>query len=411
MQPGAGMFRGSIRGLWRSVSHRKKLRGLTAPGKYTDGRGLFLHVVTAERRNWLLRYMRTGKEHVMGLGSATVVSLDEAREKAQAARKLLAAGVDPIDARQAEQAAAQAEQAKRITFAEAATQYIAAQEAGWRNATHKQQWRNTLGTYAEPILGVIPMGEIDSNMVLRTLAPIWHSKPETASRVRSRIEMVLDYAAARGWRTGTNPAIGRGNLKLMLPAKTKVRAVKHHAALDWREAPLSMTQLRARDGMGAKALELAILTAARSGEVREAPATRAAYASDWKDFAVWCLARGAASLSTHQGIVAAYLSSLADSGRKASTIGRRAAAIADRHRRAGYEPPTNNEGVKATLRGIRRTIGAARRGKEPIVAEMLMQMLKHCPDTLAGKRDAALLSLCFAGRSGAARCARLTSTT
>ena len=270
MKPDTRMVRGSSRGLWRSDSRRKKLRGLTAPGKYTDGRGLILHVVTAERRNWLLRYMRAGKERVMGLGSAAVVSLDEARERAQAARKLLAAGIDPIDARQAEQAAAQAEQAKRITFAEAATQYIAAHEAGWRNPKHRQQWRNTLTSYAEPILGAIPVGDIDANLVLRALAPIWHSKPETATRVRSRIELVLDYATARGWRTGTNPAIWRGNLKLMLPARAKVRAVKHHAAVDWREAPGFMAALRERDGMGARALEFAILTAARSGEVREA---------------------------------------------------------------------------------------------------------------------------------------------
>jgi Arm DNA-binding domain len=112
----------------------KKLRGLTAPGKYSDGHGLILHVVTADRRNWLLRYMRAGRERVMGLGSAAVVSLDDAREKAQAARKLLAAGIDPIDSRQAEQAA-------RVSFAEAAALYIAGHEAGWRNPKHRQQWR------------------------------------------------------------------------------------------------------------------------------------------------------------------------------------------------------------------------------------------------------------------------------
>ena len=158
----------------------KKLRGLTAPGKYNDGHGLILHVVTAERRNWLLRYTRTGKERVMGLGSAAVVSLDEAREKAQAARKLLAEGIDPIDARHAAQAAAQAQQAARVSFAEAAALYIAAHEAGWRNPKHRQQWRNTLTTYAEPVIGAIPVADIDANMVLRVLMPIWTTKPETA---------------------------------------------------------------------------------------------------------------------------------------------------------------------------------------------------------------------------------------
>src|SRR4029077_20512638 len=123
---------------------------------------------------------------------------------------------------------------------------------------------------AEPIIGAIPVADIDANMVLRALLPIWTIKPETASRVRSRIEIVLDYATARGWRQGPNPAIWRGNLKLMLPAKAKVRAVKHHAALDWREMPQFMTELRERDGMGARALEFAVLCAARSGEVRGA---------------------------------------------------------------------------------------------------------------------------------------------
>ncbi len=132
-------------------------------------------------------------------------------------------------------------------------------------------------------------------------------------------------------------------------------------------------------------------------EAEKALATRQAYASDWRDFAVWCALRGATALPAHQGIVAAYLSGLADSGRKASTIGRRAAAIGYHHKIAGHEPPTSREGVKATLRGIRRTIGAAREGKAPATADVLKQMLALCPDTLAGKRDRALLSLGFAG--------------
>jgi integrase len=248
----------------------KKVRGLTAPGKYSDGHGLILHVITTERRNWIYRYMRAGKDRSMGLGSAALVSLEEARQKAHEARKLLAEGVDPIDARQAAQAAAEAAQAARVSFAEAAAMFIAGHEAGWRNPKHRQQWRNTLDTYAAPVIGAIPVTDIDPNMVLRVLQPIWTTKPETASRVRSRIEQVLDYCTARGWRTGTNPAIWRGNLKLMLPATAKVRAVKHHAALDWRLAPAFVAALRERDGMGALALEFAILTAARSGEVRGA---------------------------------------------------------------------------------------------------------------------------------------------
>jgi integrase len=269
MRLGAGWAGGQVGGYGGVFLTTKKLRGL-APGKHNDGHGLILHVVTADRRSWMLRYTRAGKERVMGLGSAAVVSLDEARERALDARKLLAQGIDPIDARHAAQAAAQAQQAARVSFAEAAALYIAGHEAGWRNPKHRQQWRNTLTSYAEPVIGAVPVADIDANMVLRTLLPIWTTKPETASRVRSRIECVLDYATARGWRTGTNPAIWRGNLKLMLPATAKVRTVKHHAALDWREMPAFMAQLRARDGRGAKALAFAILTAARSGEVRGA---------------------------------------------------------------------------------------------------------------------------------------------
>ncbi len=246
-------------------------RRLRKPGKHNDGRGLILHVVTEGRGNWVLRYSRSGRERAMGLGSASVAIADEeAREKAQAARKLLAQGIDPIDHRHGVQAAAQVGQAARVTFAEVAARYIAAHEAGWRNPKHCKQWRSTLGAYAEPVIGATPVGAIDTDMVLRVLQPIWNSKPETASRVRSRIELVLDYATARKWRSGPNPAIWRGNLKLMLPATAKVRTVQHHAALDWRELPAFMVQLRARQDMGARALEFAILTAARSGEARGA---------------------------------------------------------------------------------------------------------------------------------------------
>jgi len=258
------------------------LRGLVEPGKYTDGRGLSLHVISRERRNWVYRFMRAGRSREMGLGSANNVTLAEAREKAADARKLLAQGIDPIDQRQAEQAAAQAQQAARVTFAQAASHFIAAHEAGWRNPKHAQQWRQTLATYAEPFIGNVVVGEIDTNAVLRALTPIWHVKTETASRLRSRIELVLDYATTRGWRSGPNPAIWRGNLKLTLPSPAKVRAVEHHAALDWREMPAFMATLRGRDGLGARALEFLILTGARSGEVR-----RATWSEFDLDHAVW----------------------------------------------------------------------------------------------------------------------------
>jgi integrase len=245
------------------------VKGLHAPGKYRDERGLYLQVVTPARRTWLLRYSIAGRERYMGLGSVDDVSLAEARVKALAARKLLSDGVDPIEHRRASRAVALAADARAITFAQAATHYIAANEAGWRNPKHQQQWRSTLATYAFPAIGDLPCGAVTTNHVLKILEPIWRTKPETASRVRGRLETILSYATVRHWRDGPNPAVWRGHLQLLLPAKSKIACVAHHAALDWREAPAFMAELRERDGMGARALEFAILTAARSGEVRK----------------------------------------------------------------------------------------------------------------------------------------------
>jgi integrase len=249
-----------------------QVRRLREPGKYSDGRGLYLHVITAERRSWLLRYQRDGKERAMGLGSASDVSLDEARAKAHAARKLLSDGIDPIDQRRAERQAAQYQLAGQTAFAQAADAFILAHAPSWKNSgKHAQQWRNSLERYAYPVIGSCPVDRIDVNMVLQVLTPIWTAKPETASRVRSRIENVLDYAKVRGWRDGSsNPATWRGNLRLTLPPKSKVAPVEHLAALDWRDAPAFMAELREREGIGANALQFAILTAARSGEVRGA---------------------------------------------------------------------------------------------------------------------------------------------
>jgi integrase len=243
-----------------------ELRRLRQPGRYGDGQGLFLDVVTRDRRNWVFRYMRQGRERSMGLGSAELVTLAHARDAAHAARKLLAQGIDPIDHRRAQTIAAR----PRVSFAEAARQYIAAHASGWRSEKHRDQWRSSLAAYVEPIMGNIGVADIDTGTVLRVLQPIWNTKTDTASRVRGRIELVLEYAAARGWRTGANPAIWRGNLRSLLPSRTKVRAVRHHAALNWREAPAFMSDLHKRTGMGNSALMFLILTAARSGEVRGA---------------------------------------------------------------------------------------------------------------------------------------------
>lgn len=215
----------------------------------------------------MFRYQRQGKAREVGLGSFPAISLAEAREKAQAGRKLLANDIDPLDQRKAERQAA--EEAKATTFADAAEACIAAHKAGWGNAKHAAQWRSTIQTYANPVIGAKGCGAIDTADILEVLQPIWTQIPETASRLRGRLEMVLSYAKARGWRDAPNPAVWRGHLQLMLPARRKVAPVVH-AALDWREAPAFMAQLRAREDMGARALEFAILTATRSKEVRGA---------------------------------------------------------------------------------------------------------------------------------------------
>jgi integrase len=240
-----------------------EVRGLREPGKYNDGNGLVLHIVTPTRRAWVFRYMRKGKARTMTLGSPDTVSLAEARDRRDAARRLLAEGIDPLDQRHAADDAG-------ITFATAAARYIAAHETGWRNPKHRQQWTNTIETYARPVVGALDVSEIATDHVLSVLEPIWREKPETASRLRGRLETILSYATARGWRSGPNPAVWRGHLQLMLPAKTKVRKVEHHAALDWREAPAFVAKLCERDGMGVLAFRFAILTAVRSGEVRGA---------------------------------------------------------------------------------------------------------------------------------------------
>jgi hypothetical protein len=180
------------------------------PGRYGDGKGLYLLVRSPEARFWLFRYRRDRRMREMGLGSAQDVSLAEARDKAADLFKAVKTGIDPLAEREArrvaEKAAAQRAAVRAITFADVADQYIAAHEAGWRNAVHRQQWRSTLDSYAIPILGPLPIAEIDVAAVMQVLEPLWREKTETASRLRGRIESILDYATARGWRTSENAA-------------------------------------------------------------------------------------------------------------------------------------------------------------------------------------------------------------
>jgi integrase len=228
------------------------------PGRHVDGRGLMLLVKPTGARSWVLRYQLNGRRRDMGLGSYPEVTLAAAREKALEARRRLVDGIDPLATRPA----------PSLTFRDAAEALIESKRSGWRNAKHAAQWSSTLKEYAYPVLGDLDVKSIETPEVLAVLRPIWSKKSETASRLRQRIEAVLDYAAVQGLRSGLNPARWRGHLENALPKPSQVRRVVHHAALDWRELPTFMVELSSRQGVSARALEFVILTAARSGEVR-----------------------------------------------------------------------------------------------------------------------------------------------
>lgn len=247
----------------------RKVATATDPGRYADGRGLYLHIGKGGAKSWVLRYMLAGKAREMGLGGVADVSLQDARRKAGEARALLDAGCDPLEARREAERQREAEKSRAVTFKDAAGRYITAHRAGWRNEKHAAQWDSTLSTYVHPVFGEVAVADVDTGMVLSALEPIWHDKPETATRVRGRIEAVLDWAKARGYRDreAMNPAQWKGHLSHLLPARSKVARVEHHAALPWREVGAFMVDLRQRPATAARALEFAILTAARSGEV------------------------------------------------------------------------------------------------------------------------------------------------
>jgi integrase len=242
-----------------SLSARKV--ATAGPGRHSDGRGLLLVVRPSGARSWILRYQVAGRRRDFGLGPWPEVSLAEARERALTARRLTKAGRDPI----AERGRGHGQ---GMTFRTAAEALIEAKRPGWRNAKHAEQWSSTLATYAYPKLGALDVQAIDTNAVLEVLRPIWTTKTETASRVRQRVEAVLDYATAVRARSGDNPARWRGHLDHLLARPSAVHKVKHHAALDWRHAPEFMAALAKRSGVDARALAFSILTAARSGEVR-----------------------------------------------------------------------------------------------------------------------------------------------
>lgn len=242
------------------------------PGAYADGDGLYLKIGTTGAASWQYRYQMNGKRRMMGLGSCATVGLAEARDKAADARKQVKQGIDPLEVKEAAQTAVKA---KATTFRELATEYIADHRPGWRNAKHGQQWENTLAQYAFPKIGDKPIAEISTEDVLGILKKLWTEKPETASRLRNRIELVIDAGRAKGLSTAANPAAWRGHLDKLLPKRTKA-SKGHHAAMDYRELPAFYKRLTEdRDSLSSIALQITILTACRTSEVLLA---------DWSEF-------------------------------------------------------------------------------------------------------------------------------
>lgn len=249
------------------LTHLQALK-LKEAGLYGDGAGLWLKVTDRGSKSWIFRFTRAGRERWMGLGSFPDVSIAEARDTAAEYRKKIRNGIDPLQEKQDEAASLYASQAKAVTFDWCAEQYINAHKSGWKSAKHVDQWRNTITAYASPVIGALAVDKIDTAHVMKILEPIWATKAETASRLRGRIESVLDWATVRKYRTGDNPARWKAHLDTLLPARSKLARVQHHAALPWTDMADFMVALRQQAGIAARALEFAILTAARSGEVR-----------------------------------------------------------------------------------------------------------------------------------------------
>ena len=259
------------------------VRHVKRAGRYSDGRNLYLQVrqstrkerTTTANKSWVFRYERFGKDTWMGLGPYPDVSLRDARELAARARKQLLKGIDPLSEKRAHQRAARAEHDDSLTFSECAEQYVESQAPGWSNPKHIDQWRNTLRKLAGPIIGRLPVDQVDTALVMRCIEPIWTTRTETASRLRGRIEAVLDWATVRGYRKGDNPARWRGHLDKLLPRPSQVARVKHHPALPYTDAGAFMQELRKDAGVASRALEFTILSVARTNEVIQA---------EWSEF-------------------------------------------------------------------------------------------------------------------------------
>jgi integrase len=244
-----------------------KLTHAVERGYYGDGGGLYLQVSATGAKSWVFRFKEGGRLREMGLGPLHTIGLAEARQRGQECRRARLDGHDPIEDRKAARTTARLDAARAVTFQSCAERYIATHKTGWRSVKHAAQWTATLGAYVYPMFGGLPVQAIDVGLVLKAVEPIWAIKPETASRVRGRIESILDWATARGYRRGENPARWRGHLENLLPRPSKVRRVEHHAALPYPEIGNFMAAVRQQEGIAARALEFAILTAARTGEV------------------------------------------------------------------------------------------------------------------------------------------------
>lgn len=243
-------------------------------GMHADGSGLYLLVSKAGAKSWIFRYQINGRRREMGLGGAGEKSAVQARAEVGRLRADLAEGIDPLEAKKQivaeNKVKAEAAKLRAVTFEDASLKYIEAHKAGWSNEKHAWQWENSLSLYAFPFFGSLPVADVTTEHVLAGIEPIWVTKTETATRVRQRIEKILDYARFNKWRTGENPARWTGHLEHTLPKPGSVRKVAHQPALPYKRMAEFMAELRTREGAGARGLEFAILTASRSGEVRGA---------------------------------------------------------------------------------------------------------------------------------------------
>jgi integrase len=242
----------------------------TKPGLYSDGGGLYLQIMKAGAKSWLFRYMRQGKARSLGLGPVHTVSLAKARLAAHACREQLHAGMDPLVVKKERQQADRMDDARALSFRDCATQYHLAHKDAWKNKKHADQWTNTLATYAYPTFGHLPIADVDVELVMKVLEPIWKEKTETASRLRGRIESVLDWATARGYRKGDNPARWKGHLDHLLLSRSAANKVTHHPALPYGQLPEFISALQELTGISPLALEFTILCASRTSETIKA---------------------------------------------------------------------------------------------------------------------------------------------